>query len=119
MLREQREALTMRAPPENANAAPGARSGAAAKSIRSKNEYPKDSLTLGRIQCWSDVDLLADRLNLIADYEQHLLVKIRWAQLKMELGVDVAEFGDLLADAEDFKEVCRVLSAPSRERGAA
>jgi hypothetical protein len=103
-------------PPENANAAPLAREGgAAAKSVRSKNEQTEISF---RTQSWQDVDLLTERLHLIADYEDHLRLKIRWAQLRIELGMDVGDLDELVADAAGFKEVCRALSAPSDGRGA-
>jgi hypothetical protein len=59
-----------------------------------------------RLRSWEDVASLTGRLEIIADRRDYLLSKIRWAQLKHDLGMDVDEFGEIRAAAEDLKLVC-------------
>jgi hypothetical protein len=60
---------------------------------------------------------------MVADRRDCLLAKYRWAQLKLELGLDVPELDDLVQQVADFKTVCAALmsAAPtsSTERRAA
>jgi hypothetical protein len=105
-----------RAPPNtNANATPW-EGGVAGRNFIN-NAQQEDSLSGGepqyRIRSWEDLDSYTERLSTVADYRDHLLVRLGWAGLKLELGMHVAEFDNLVADAEDFKLVCAALISVS------
>jgi hypothetical protein len=108
-----------RGPPNEKAAAQGGAKGSGNRGDSSEERNTQFKFEPQGLRSWADVDHRTAQLTAVADYRDQLLVRIRWAQLKMELGMDVAEFDDLLADAQDFKQVCRALSAPSDERSAA
>jgi hypothetical protein len=111
----------MTAPPKERAAPDAGRVGSKKISGLGETTDRKDSLSRVEPQAlrsWADLDHRTEQLTAVADYQQQLLVKIRWAQLKQELGMYVDEFDDIVSEAAEFKEICRALSAPSDGRGA-
>ncbi len=59
-----------------------------------------------RLRSWEEVNHRTAQLAAVADFKAHLLSQIRWAELKMEVGItDLAELDHLRGAAEDLRLV--------------